>query len=77
MTRALLVSAVAEALGIGPHSISLADAYPSFEDVDKDNPVFLEVEVLHSLNVLPTYIHNRFEPERLHACANRAHLISK
>lgn len=77
VTRALLVSTAAKALGIGPHSISLADAYPSFEDVDKDNPVFLEVEVLHSLNVLPTYIHNRFEPERPATRSEIAHLISK
>jgi hypothetical protein len=77
VTRAMLASATAQALGIGAEHISLAKSYPSFEDLEPDHPVYLEVEVLRSLGVLPTYILNRFEPDRPATRAEVAHLLSQ
>ena len=77
VTRGVLASTVAELLGIGPETVSLASSYPSFEDVAPDHPVYLQAEVLRSLGTLPTYIHNRFEPDRPATRAEVAHLLSK
>ena len=77
VTRGVLASTVAELLGIGPETVSLASSYPSFEDVAPDHPVYLQAEVLRSLGALPTYIHNRFEPDRPATRAEVAHLLSK
>lgn len=75
VTRAVLITTAAEYLGLTPETINLGDTYPSFEDVASDHPVYVQLEALRSLGVLPTYIHNRFEPERPATRAEIAHLL--
>ncbi|NLJ73581.1 MAG: S-layer homology domain-containing protein [Firmicutes bacterium] len=75
LTRGELAGLVGNLLGLSDNIIVPNDWYPSFEDLDKDHPAFLYVEVLNKLGILPTYVINRFEPDRLATRAEAAFMI--
>lgn len=77
VTRSQLLSLTANLMGISERTITLSNWYPTFEDLDQDNPIYLEAEVLNMLGMLPTYIFDRLEPTRPATRAEVAHLLSK
>lgn len=77
ITRSDLATAVAELLGVTEATISLAKWYPTFEDLSEDHEAYLAAEVFNMMGILPTYIFNRFEPDRPATRAEIAHLLSQ
>lgn len=77
VTRSELVTTAAELLGITEANFSLAKWYPTFEDLSEDNDAYLAAEVFNMMGILPTYIFNRFEPDRPATRAEIAHLLSQ
>lgn len=75
LTRAELVAVVANVLGLTEQSINVNNWYPSFDDIDKGHPLFATIELINKLDILPTYVMNRFEPERISTRAEAAALI--
>jgi len=74
-TRAELIAIVAKLVGLTDHSINVENWYPTFDDIDRDHPLFAAVELVNKLDILPTYVINRFEPERLATRAETAALL--
>ena len=64
-TRAELVAVAAKILGLADQSVNVENWYPTYEDIDRDHPLFAAVELANKLDILPTYVINRFEPDRL------------
>lgn len=75
LTRAELVAVVANVLGLTEQSAETNDWYPSFDDVSKDYPLFAAIELVNKLDLLPTYVMNRFEPNRLSTKAEVAAVL--
>lgn len=73
LNRAELVALVANLLGLTEHGLNAANWYPSFNDVPADHPVFVAVEMINMLDILPTYVLNNFEPSRL---SSRAEVVA-
>ncbi len=75
LTRAELIALVANVLGLTDQSLYVNNWFPSFDDVDEEHPVFLPIELINKLGILPTYVMNRFEPGRLSSRAEVAALL--
>ena len=75
LTRGELAGLVGNLLGLSDNITVPSEWYPTFQDLDKDHPAFLYVEVLSKLGILPTYVMNRFEPYRLATRAETASVI--
>jgi len=74
-TRAELVAIVARILGLTDQSIDVENWYPTFEDIDTSHPLFAVVELVNKLDILPTYVMNRFEPDRSATRAETASVL--
>lgn len=75
-TRAELTAVIANLMGLTDQSIDVANWEPSFEDINRDHPLFTAVELVSKLDVLPTYVMNRFEPQRLATRGETAVLLN-
>jgi len=75
-TRAELVAVAAKILGLADQSVNVENWYPTYEDIDRDHPLFAAVELANKLDILPTYVINRFEPDRLATRAETAFLLN-
>lgn len=75
-TRAELTAVVANLMGLTDQSIDVDNWAPTFEDIDREHPLFTAVELVNKLNVLPTYVMNRFEPQRAATRAETAALLN-
>lgn len=65
ITRTELIAAAANLLNLSKQSINVDEWEQSFEDVDPNHPLFTTIELINKLDVLPIYVMNHFEPERL------------
>jgi len=75
VTRGELVALVANLIGLTEQSIDFESWEPSFVDIPSDHPLFAVVEQINALEILPTYVMNHFEPERLATRAETAALL--
>ncbi len=75
LTRAELIALIANILGLTDQNLQAEAWYPSFDDLDPDHPVFLPVEMIHALGILPTFVMDRFEPNRLSSRAEVAAML--
>jgi len=74
-TRAELVAVVGRLLGLANYGVDVENWYPTFDDIDRSHPLFAVVELANRLDLLPTYVINRFEPERLASRAETAAVL--
>jgi len=74
-TRAELVAVVGRLLGLANYGVDVETWYPTFDDIDRRHPLFAVVELANRLDLLPTYVINRFEPERLASRAETAAVL--
>lgn len=77
ITRGEFAAALASVLGLGQRTTVPADFYPSFADLDPAYPGFLAVEVLKTLNVLPSHMLSRFESYRLITRSEAAFVLAE
>lgn len=74
LTRAELAALTTNLLSLDTKAIT-GDLFPSFSDVEKDHPAFVHIELVNQLGILPTYVMDRFEPDRLATRAEVAAIL--
>lgn len=75
ITRIELVAVASNLLGLTEHSLDVSSWQPTFVDIDQHHPLFAAIELINNLEVLPTYVADHFEPNRLSTRAETVSLL--